>query len=472
MAQITISPGTSDLGTITSDIQYTVTSDTTGTLTASIVVNGAQFAQQSLSSGVSSTISVMQLPTGSGIIILTATLVESVGATTTQSVTWTYTKTPINFSNSGSVASLAINGENILPTTLAEAVRTSPVWGGSLDLALQKLSNAAFYKSITSTAQLGTLAEGTIIYLNENGQPVPFYVAKQGYEPDYNTDRVLVVRKDIYSNTVWDAGQVNAYATSDIDTWFNSTYKNMLDADIRSLIGSTKIRYTPGNGNWTVGTLERAIFALSLTELGQSNTYANTEGSTLPIASTLEVAHLNGSVTIQWTRSPYTAATATAWVLNSDGNSGIGNCSNSHGSRPAFTLPSTFIVTTGDQTTGLYDISNNLLLTLPGVQIETGSYVGTGTYGASNPNSLTFGFAPKVLKLSIREESNQTYKEKIFSPFIFPSTISNVNDYSSSSGSTTGITISWEGNTVKWYSTNSIVQGNSATAIIDYYAIG
>lgn len=32
-----------------------------------------------------------------------------------------------------------------------------------------------------------------------------------------------------------------------------------------------------------------------------------------------------------------------------------------------------------------------------GVQIETGSYVGTGTYGQSNPNTLTFGFVPKFV---------------------------------------------------------------------------
>lgn len=30
-------------------------------------------------------------------------------------------------------------------------------------------------------------------------------------------------------------------------------------------------------------------------------------------------------------------------------------------------------------------------------QITTGSYVGTGTYGANNPNSLTFNFAPKIV---------------------------------------------------------------------------
>ena len=32
-----------------------------------------------------------------------------------------------------------------------------------------------------------------------------------------------------------------------------------------------------------------------------------------------------------------------------------------------------------------------------GVQIETGSYVGTGTYGQGNPNTLTFGIVPKIL---------------------------------------------------------------------------
>ena len=31
------------------------------------------------------------------------------------------------------------------------------------------------------------------------------------------------------------------------------------------------------------------------------------------------------------------------------------------------------------------------------VRIATGSYVGTGTYGASNPCSLTFPFPPKIL---------------------------------------------------------------------------
>ena len=43
------------------------------------------------------------------------------------------------------------------------------------------------------------------------------------------------------------------------------------------------------------------------------------------------------------------------------------------------------------------DALTAITLVAGGAKIETGSYVGTGTYGSSNPCSLTFDFAPKVL---------------------------------------------------------------------------
>ena len=190
---------------------------------------------------------------------------------------------------------------------------------------------------------LSDYEEGDIIKLNEGGSPVEFYVSKHDYESSLNgAGRTLLVRKDCYDNRVWDNGDVNAYASSDLDSWFNSTYKNMLDADIRSLIGTTKIRYTPGDGNNTVGTLERSIFALSLTELGQSHSYANTEGSALPIASTLRIAYRNGRGSTQWTRSPYTGNNNYTFRLLIDGSVHYGG-NDSHGSRPCFTLPSTLL---------------------------------------------------------------------------------------------------------------------------------
>lgn len=193
-----------------------------------------------------------------------------------------------------------------------------------------------------ATVTLGSKPEGSIVKLNESGSPVEFYVAKQNYESGLNgTGRVLLVRKDCYDNQAWDAGNVNAYASSDIDAWFNSTYKNLLDPDIQQAIGTTKFRYTPGNGNYTVDTLERSIFALSLTELGESYEYANVEGSALPIASTLKIAYLNGNATNQWTRSPHTKYIEFAIYLYSNGSAVGNNCNISVGSRPVFTLPAT-----------------------------------------------------------------------------------------------------------------------------------
>ena len=203
------------------------------------------------------------------------------------------------------------------------------------------------FASATPTAgtPLGTLAEGTLIKILENGSPVEFYLAKHSYEPSLNGQgRELVVRKDCYDQRQWDRNGKNAYASSSIDNWFNSTYKNMLGAGIQSLIGTTKIRYTPGNGYWNVSTLERVIFALSLTELGGFGFDANTEGSTLPVSSTLKIAYHDGSPTAQWTRSPYTKNISRAYQLSSKGYEDDNNASSLGWSRPAFTLPSTTMV--------------------------------------------------------------------------------------------------------------------------------
>ena len=226
-----------------------------------------------------------------------------------------------------------------------------------------------------ATTTLGNKSVGSIVKLKENGVLVDFYVAKHDYENGLNgSGRTLVVRKDCYDTRQWHTSNVNAYATSAIDTWLNSTYKNLLDADIRGVIGTTKIKYTPGNGNTAVGTLERAIFLLSVTELGRSASYANTEGTALSIASSLQIAYLNGSAVVQWTRSPLTSYANGAYFLYTDGNVDSGDCHNTRGSRPAFTLPSTLSVSDDGS------VSVNTAPTISG-SYATGTNLGTKTAG-------------------------------------------------------------------------------------------
>ena len=198
-----------------------------------------------------------------------------------------------------------------------------------------------------ATVTLGSKAEGSIIKLKENGVLVDFYIAKQNYESGLNgSGRVLVVRKDCYDQRQWHSSNVNAYASCTLDAWFNSTYKNLLDANIRTAMGTTKFYYTPGNGNTSKTTLERSVFALSATELGQTHTYLNQEGTALSstVLNLLKIAYLNGSAVVQWTRSPSTNNTYYAWYLNSGGDLGSNFCSSTLGSRPAFTLPSSLYV--------------------------------------------------------------------------------------------------------------------------------
>ena len=189
---------------------------------------------------------------------------------------------------------------------------------------------------------LSAYAEGSIIKINENGSPVEFYVAKHNYETELNgAGRTLVVRKDCYNSQYWNYSIKNTYASSSIDSWLNSTYKNLFSEKILKSIGVTSFQYTPGNGDNTVSMLERAIFLLSGTELGKTENYFNVEGNALTIANTLQIAYLDALPATQWTRLPRTLCTDDAVILSSQGAVSASSLTTNYGSRPCFTLPST-----------------------------------------------------------------------------------------------------------------------------------
>lgn len=197
--------------------------------------------------------------------------------------------------------------------------------------------------AVASGKPLGNFSEGDIIQLNEGGVPVDFYVACHNYEQSLNgAGRTLVVRKDVYDRRQWNSSNVNAWASCTMRSWLNGDYKALLGPEIQEAMGTTTYRYTPGNGNTSVSTRSDAVFLLSATELGKSSTYANVEGSVLPIASMLQIAYLNGRAVLQWTRSVDTNDTRRAIYLYSDGTVYNSQCTNSNGSRPIFTLPSDF----------------------------------------------------------------------------------------------------------------------------------
>lgn len=191
---------------------------------------------------------------------------------------------------------------------------------------------------------LSSYSEGDIIYFNESGSPIEFYIGKHDYESGLNgAGRTLVFRKDCFDERQWNAESVNSYASSDIDSWLNGTYKNILDVSARELIVQTTIRYTPGYGE-AMSTLARDVFLLSAYELGFSHTTFNNEGTTLPNATNYKIAKLDGSAVSQWTRSASTNSISRAVYISSRGVALSGICYDTYGSRPAFCIPSSVIV--------------------------------------------------------------------------------------------------------------------------------
>lgn len=83
---------------------------------------------------------------------------------------------------------------------------------------------------------------------------------------------------------------------------------------------------------------------------------------------------MNGSAVVQWTRSPHTNDTYNAYYLVANGNVVSNYCVKTHGSRPAFTLPSTLSVSDDGS------VSVNTAPTISG-SYATGTNLGTKTAG-------------------------------------------------------------------------------------------
>lgn len=291
---------------------------------------------------------------------------------------------------------------------------------------LSKSALAQLKEKYTKTT-IGTLAAGKTITLNVDGAPIEFVVVHQGKPSamyDDSCDGSWLLMKDIYENRAWDSSNSNSYKASTIHSYLNGTFLGLLDSNTQEAVKQVKIPYVNGTGGSAVASgangLPAKIFLLSGYEVG----WTTSDNSDLPVdgakldyftassgGNSKRIANFNGSAALWWLRSPYTGNTYSVWLVHSDGSYISDRASSSHGIRPALILPSTFAVYTDssgniyteqEYETKITDVLGNLI-SIPadqikdGVKIATGSYTGTGTYGSSNPNSLTFEFEPKIL---------------------------------------------------------------------------
>jgi len=117
--------------------------------------------------------------------------------------------------------------------------------------------------------------------------------------------------------------------------------------------------------------------------------------------------------------------------------------------------------------TGLAELWS--LITARDLKIATGSYQGTGTYGKSNPNTLTFDFQPKVLLVWVQSKG-------LYAP-AWPYSNTNVKAmiaFYGNTSATTGetVTLSWSGTSVSWYNTSYDYYQLNYNTTHQYIAIG
>lgn len=507
-SSLVISGQDGDLGTLTSDVPYSISSDQTSpTIDVTVEVNGGEYASFQATSGQTYKVSVLDLPTGTGSIVITASA-EVSDSPVTVTRTWTYSKTAQMFPNSGSVTTLTQDNKVVYPETLTEAVRTSMTpWGGNLSTALNLLKNATLFnrtqqpKYSEVTIDLSSLTQtdaqnGKIINLPVNGVMTPHRVVHIGNPNpelyDSSCDGVWVQRIGNIKSGKWNNSNKNTLVNSTIMQTMSS-YLADYDSAVQSAIKTVKIPYCAGDGSSSVNSgangLECKVFPLSAKEVGLDEILSSTE--ILPTDGAKLDYYLSGNgdearakrafSDPYFLRTPRVGADVTSYVAYIEPtpaptisfSSYIGATAE-YKNIPSFILPTTFsagpyyVATDGTihdaqeyEEDGTWsDVWGNAI---PAIKLETGSYTGTGTYGQSNPNTLTLPFKPKVVFVTRKDSFLGTGGAFVGFVWLFG------QDTITSHGPTT-FTVNENG--LSWYSNGASNQLNVSGVNYVYAALG
>ena len=125
----------------------------------------------------------------------------------------------------------------------------------------------------------------------------------------------------------------------------------------------------------------------------------------------------------------------------------------------------------------LVNVLSSDFSTLGFTKIQTGSYIGTGTYGENNPNTLTFNFAPKLLWFVAYYNSSENQVKQFYSCYILSSDAltTSLNKYeftgSNSHGDYSYASKSSDGKTFSWYNTAGDAQQFNTQGMKYYWLI-
>ena len=205
--------------------------------------------------------------------------------------------------------------------------------------------------------QLGNVAVGNIVKLNENGQPTDYLVVHQGKPSslyDNSCNGTWLLRKDIYANQQWNSSNNTTFTSATVNTTYLPSLLALYDTDIQSAIKTVKIPYCIGGGSTTVNSgasgYSCQLFLLSCYEVGfrqSDNRFFPNDGAKLSYfesgrgssANNKRIAKLNGSAADWWLRSPSTDDVIGGWLVYSSGDYNFSSYIYSIGIRPAMIMP-------------------------------------------------------------------------------------------------------------------------------------
>nr|DAG46711.1 MAG TPA: hypothetical protein [Caudoviricetes sp.] len=196
-----------------------------------------------------------------------------------------------------------------------------------------------------------TLAIGRTVKLNVGGSAKDFLVVHQGHPSgsyDASCDGTWMLMKDIYNKRRVDTS----------NTYLNNTFLGSLDDDVKNAIKSVRIPYLP-DGKERVEELACKVFLLSGYEVGwttkDAGDYLPVDGSKLSYfesgtgasANNKRIAKYDGAATAWWLRSNRIYNSGWGYAVTTDGMYTSQTQGHSYGIRPAFILPSDFLLTDG-----------------------------------------------------------------------------------------------------------------------------
>lgn len=215
--------------------------------------------------------------------------------------------------------------------------------------------------------KISTLAAGSLLKLNENGQPKKLIFLQYNH---YGKNEITVLRKDSFSTKAFKGGSSgrNGYNGSDLDMFCNAEYPRMLDPIIQACLVPVPIPTARGAVNsdttdTTVVNLYRKGFALSCNEVANRNGAAQ-EGTPFTYLSGAQANRIayydeTASAVNWWLRSPYSDA-YNAYYVSASGALSYTDVyvANSYCPRPALALSSEIYVSDSPDSDGCYTVES------------------------------------------------------------------------------------------------------------------